>query len=122
MKYILKYIKEQLTAQGINYAFMRWNGTIAYPYFIGEYNETEPTDEDQYHEYSFTITGFTTGSWLDLETEKEKIENLFSNHTTILENKSGVVISYTGAFPIPIDEGELKKIQINLNIKEWRVK
>lgn len=122
MNEILKYIADLLKGQGIKYAFMRWNKDIAYPYFVGEYNEVEPTDEDQYHEYSFTLTGFTRGPWADLEVEKAKIENLFNSHTTILESGSGVVISYSGAFPIPIEEGELKKIQINLNIKEWRVK
>ena len=122
MNEILKYIADLLKGQGINYAFMRWNKDIAYPYFVGEYSELEPTDEDQYHEYSFILTGFTKGTWSDLEVEKAKIENLFNSHTTILDNGSGVVISYSGAFPVPIDEGELKKIQINLNIKEWRVK
>lgn len=121
MKAILKYINDSLKNLNVNYAFLRWNKEIVYPYFVGEYQEVEPTDEDQYHEYEFILTGFTRGDWSDLEDVKEKIEKLFSTHTTILDNGSGVVISYSGAFPIPIDEGELKKIQINLNIKEWRV-
>lgn len=122
MKTILKYIDTLLTNQGINYVFMRWEGEIKYPYFVGEYNEINTTEENRFHEYSFTITGFTRSTWQDLEEVKNKIERLFESHTTILENGSGVIISYNGAFPIPIDEGELKKIQINLTIQEWRVK
>lgn len=121
MKTILSYIKQQLEALNINYAYLRWNADIVDPYFIGECTELEPTEEDQYHEYDFILTGFTRKTWSDLDDIKTKIEKLFSTHTTILDNGSGVVISYTGSFPIPIDEEELKKIQINLNIKEWRV-
>ena len=122
MKTILKYIDNLLTNQGINYAFMRWEKDIVYPYFVGEYNEISVSEENRMHEYSFTITGFTRGTWNELEEAKSKIEKVFESHTTILENGSGVVISYNGAFPIPIDEGELKRIQINLTIQEWRVK
>ena len=122
MKTILKYIDNLLTNQGINYAFMRWEEDIVYPYFVGEYNEISVSEENRMHEYSFTITGFTRGTWNELEEAKSKIEKVFESHTTILENGSGVVISYNGAFPIPIDEGELKRIQINLTIQEWRVK
>ena len=118
---ILEYIATKLKSAGINYAFLRWNKEIAYPYFVGEYQELEPSEEDQFHEYEFILTGFTRGSWADLEQVKSTIENLFNTHTTTLADGSGVVISYSGAFPIPIEEGELKKIQINLNIKEWRV-
>lgn len=122
MRTILKYIDNLLTNQGINYAFMRWEKDIVYPYFVGEYNEISVSEENRMHEYSFTITGFTRGTWNELEEAKSKIEKVFESHTTILENGSGVVISYNGAFPIPIEEGELKRIQINLTIQEWRVK
>ncbi len=122
MKEILNYIATMIKGAGINYAFLRWNAKIVYPYFIGEYSETEPTEEDQHHEYTFIITGFTRGSWAELEDAKEKIENLFNTHVATLPNGSAVVISYSGAFPIPLEEGELKKIQINVNIQEWRVK
>ena len=122
MNTILKYINTLIKGQGINYAFMSWEDEIQYPYFIGEYNEINVIEENRFHEYSFTITGFTKSTWSELEEARSKIERLFESHTTVLENGSGVIISYNGAFPIPIDEGELKKIQINLTIQEWRVK
>lgn len=119
---ILTYINAKLRDENINYAFLRWNKEIAYPYFVGEYRELEPTEEDQYHEYNFTLTGFTRESWSELERAKKTIEDLFDSHTTTLPDGSAVVISYAGSFPIPIDEGELKKIQIDIKIQEWRVK
>lgn len=121
MKKILNYINNQLKEIPINYAYLRWNKEIVYPYFVGECSEpTEPTEEDQYHEFTFILTGFTTGSSMELEEARAKIEKLFSTKRAIVDN-SAVVISYAGAFPIPIEEGRLKKIQININIKEWRV-
>lgn len=121
MTKILNYIASLLKEAGLNYAFMRWNKDNVYPYFIGEYSEAEPTQEDQHHEYSFIITGFTTGSWLELEEAKDKIERLFNSRIATIDNQSAVVISYSGAFPIPIEEGMLKKMQININIQEWRL-
>lgn len=121
MKEIKKYIYQQLKSININYAFMRWNKDKVYPYFVGEYTEPEPTIEDQHHEYTFILTGFTRGNWDDLEQTKRKIEDLFQDNRTILSNGSGIVITYAGSSPIPIDEGDLKKIQINLKVEEWRV-
>ena len=120
MKEIKKIINQQLKAIGINYAFMRWNKEPIYPYFVGEYNEPERTVEDQYSEPTFILTGFTRGSWAELEEATDKIKKLFTEHRARLENGL-VIIYYAGSFPIPIDEGELKKIQINLKIKDWRV-
>lgn len=122
MKEVLKYIKDQLQGIGINYAFLRWNKEIAYPYFVGSYNSPEPTIEDQRHDPTFTLEGFMRGSWDELEKAREKIETLFEDNRAILPSGSCVVITYAGDFPIPIDEGELKRIQINLKIKEWRVR
>ena len=121
MNEILEYIANKLADEEINYAFMRWEKEIIYPYFVGTYNEKEPTEEDQFHEYSFTLAGFTRGSMLELLEAKETIENLFSSHVATLPNESAVVISYAGSTSIPIDEGELKRIEIELKIQEWRV-
>lgn len=121
MKAILKYINEKLTDLKINYAFKKWNKEIVYPYFVGDIKENEPTEEDQFHEYDFTIRGFLrNGTYDELLTVQDQIENLFSYHTTTLDNGSGVVISYTGMQLL--DEEELKRIEIYLKIEEWRVK
>lgn len=116
---ILKYINETLTNAKINYAFMRWNKEIVYPYWVGEYDENDVTEEDSCHEYTFRLTGTTRKSWSELEQDKQTIENLFNSHTTILAN-AGVVISYVGALLVPTGDDELKRMQINLQILEWR--
>lgn len=120
-KDVLCFIDKILTSEKINYEFGEWTSDIVYPYFVGEYQESPPTTEDGLHEATFILVGFSRGSWLDLENAKETIEKLFSNLTTILSNGSGLAIFYDGAMIVPTGDAELKRIEIRLNIKEWKV-
>lgn len=117
----LKFIADALTAAGINYEFWQWSSPVKYPYFVGEYSETEPMNEDGMQESEFILNGFSRESWLDLETAKAKIEKLFSNNMSILPNGNGLVIFYAGSFVVPTDDEELIKIEIHLRLKEWKV-
>lgn len=119
----LKLIHNLLTGIGINYQFMRWESDPVYPYLVGEYTEEEPQTEDGLRQSVFTLTGFHRGTWLELQIVKNKIEELFDpiyGHRAKLPDGSQVVIFYSRAFGIPIEEMELKRMQIDLIIKEWR--
>lgn len=117
----LKIISENLTNAGINYEFGEWTSDVIYPYFVGEYQETEPMTEDGLIESTFILTGFSRGSWLDLENAKEIIQRLFSNFTIITESGSGLAIYYAGALIVPTGDAELKRIEIRLKVNEWMV-
>ena len=119
----LKLISDGMAALGLNYAFERWEDEPKYPYFTGEYLEEESTSEDGMQQCDFILTGITRGSWLDLETAKEKIENYFyrDGRTAIASNGNAVVVSYSNSFVIPSGDAELKKIEIHLAVKEWKV-
>lgn len=130
----LKAISDSLKSIGINYEFGEWKSEIKYPYFVGEYQETPPLNEDGLQETAFILTGYTRKSWLELEKEKEKIERLFDRNTgkiiniktvtesvTVFDCDSTIAIYYENALNVPTEDAELKKIQINLSIKEWRV-
>ena len=120
----IEIIKTSLASLGINYEFATWTKALVYPYFVGEYQETEPMTEDGLQESTFILTGFTRGKWLELEEAKETIENYFnatSGNVVIAESGSAVAIFYANSLIIPTGDAELKKIQINLNIKEWKV-
>lgn len=119
-KQALKLIKETLADASINYAYMEWNDTVVYPYFIGEKQELSPDEESRESDSTFIITGTTRASYDELETKKEAIINAL-NISTILENGNGLTISYEGAYNVPTGEMDLKRIQINFNIKEWSV-
>lgn len=117
----LNFISSKLANAKINYEFGEWTSDIVYPYFVGEYQEIESTTEDGLQEATFILVGFSRGSWLDLEKAKETIERLFSNCTAILENGSGMAVFYNGSMIIPTGDAELKRIEIRLDIKEWKV-
>ena len=119
----LKLISDGMAALGLNYAFERWKDKPKYPYFTGEYLEEESTSEDGMQQCDFILTGITRGSWLELETAKEKIENYFyrDGRTAIASNGNAVVVFYSRSDVIPSGDEELKKIEIRLKAKEWKV-
>ncbi len=120
----LNAVKGGMEAIGLNYAFMQWEGDIVYPYFTGEYQETESLTEDGLQESTFILNGWTRGAWLELEQAKEKIENYFnriSGKRVIVEDGSAVAIFYANSLVIPTGDAELKRIEIHLTVKEWKV-
>jgi len=122
---VLKIVSSAMTELGIEYGFVSYSGNpTVYPYAVGEYQETEPVTEDGLIEGTFTLTLFHRGEWLDLERAKEKIERYFnqvSGKTVITDNGSGVAIFYAGSMIVPTGDAELKRLQINLSINEWKV-
>ena len=123
MKATLKIISDAMQEMELAYGLARFNGT-ADPYFVGEYQETESFAENGLQESTFLLTGFSRGEWLGLENAKEKIENYFnrvSGKTVITDNGSAAAIFYAHSMIVPTNDAELKRIQINLNIKEWKV-
>lgn len=121
---MLSTMKNELSNLGINYQFGEWEGDIVYPYFVGEYIESESFTEDNLEDIEFILTGFARGqgSYLKLENIKNKIKKRFFNGVTVLKNNKAVTIFYGNSISaIPTGELELKKIQINLKIKQCEV-
>lgn len=118
----IEYVKNMMAELEIPFQFMEWAGTIPDMYFVGEYQEIDSgvREESGLHESTFILTGFTRGSWLSLEEAKEEIEEAFSR-TDVLENGNGIALSYEQSNVIPTGDAELKRIEININIKEWKV-
>lgn len=122
-------ISKAMDSMGLAYGFMRYNVAedeeAPETYFVGEYQESEPTDESGLQETSLLLSGFTRGSWLALEDAKEAISAYFNKvggHTVIADNGSAVAIFYANSLVVPTEDAELKRIQINLDVKEWSVK
>ena len=66
----LKFISDTLTGAGINYEFWEWTSPVKYPYFVGEYSESEPVNEDGMQESEVILNGFTREAYFELETAK----------------------------------------------------
>lgn len=128
-KEALKIISDDMASLGIEYDIGTYSGNakgkVIYPYFVGEYQEIEPYTEDGLQETMFMLGGFSRGSWLALEEAKEKIERHYSKvdgNRMITANGTAVVIFYANSLIVPTGDAELKRIQINLRVKEWKVK
>lgn len=120
----LKIISDAMAEMGFNYEFMEWTSDIVYPYFTGEYQEADPLTEDGLQEATFILNGFSRTTWLALEEAKETIANYFnmvSGKTVMADNGSAVAVFYSNSLIVPTGDADLKRIQINLSIKEWRV-
>lgn len=120
----MKYISDQLVAAGINYEFGQWSSDpVPNPYFVGEYTEESSNTEDGQQNTVLMLTGTSLQAFL-LEQAKETIKQLFPNvggKTAILPNGNGIAVFYDYSLNVPIDDPELKRIQINVLVKEWSV-
>lgn len=126
MEEVLAFINSELETAGVPYEFLEWTQPVAYPYFVGEYNEFEPTVESGECEKTFILTGFCRGkdARLRLEEIRSDIENAFpalDGKIATLDSGSVVAVFYGNSFYVPTGEAELYKIQINLSIKLWKV-
>lgn len=119
----LGFINEQLDKIGIPYQFLEWSTPGKYPYYVGEITEEPTTTEDGFEQSTLLVTGFHRGDAATLEADKEKIKKHFHpiNGLHGQTDNGRIVVFFDGAFYIPSGEQDLKKIQINLLIKEWKV-
>ena len=118
----LKFINDQLGSIGIPYEFGQWSSGIIYPYYVGEITEEPVTTEDGLEESTFILTGFNRGNMIALERDKNRIKKHFDPIYGLRgETDSGAIAAFfDGSFYVPSGEAELKTIQINLKIKEWK--
>ena len=104
----------------VNYHFLYYKtDNIEYPYWVGEYLESEYSAETNYQETTFILTGVTRGSYLELEKQKEIIKKALKDKRAILPNGTGIAVYFDYSMPIRVDDIELQKIQINLTVQEW---
>lgn len=120
----LKFINEQMEAIGIPYELGQWSSKIQHQYWVGEFTEEPTTTEDGLEQSTLLLTGTNRGEYMTLEAGKEKIRKHFDpKDGLIAETDSGVIaVFFDGSFPVPTGEADLKRIQVNLRIKEWKVK
>lgn len=119
---ILGIVATELAKIGVPYEFMRWTAPVPGRYWIGEYIQTETDTEDGYAEYTLMLTGTTRDKWLTLEADREKISDHFPQvyGLRVPTDKGTVVIFYANSFPVDTGEADLKRIQVNLQIKQWK--
>lgn len=118
----LKFISEQMDLIAVPYNFGEWTDKVVYPYGVGEITEDPITMEDGAEQSTLLLTFFHRGKLIDLLEIRERIKKHFPPIYGLRGETAGGVIAvfYDGFLPVPSGEAELKKIQINLKIKEWK--
>lgn len=116
------FITEQMAVIAVPYELGEWTSDVVFPYFVGEITEEPITTEDGAEESTLILTGWNRGKFIDLETAKKKIKKHFPAIEGLrADTDSGAIaVFFDGAFPIPTGEGEAKRIEIHLKIKEWK--
>lgn len=118
----LEFVNNEFNSISVPYEFGMWTGEVKYPYFTGEISEEEPKTEDGFEQSMLSVTGWHRGSYLTLEEIKERIKKHFNPITGLCgkTDSGSIAVFFSGAFFVPSGNEELKKIQINLTIKEWK--
>lgn len=118
----LKFINEQMDSIAVPYEFGEWTSPVSYPYSVGEITEDPITTEDGAEQSTLLLTLFHRGKVIDLLSIKEKIKKHFPPIYGLRGETEGgaIAVFYDGFLPVPSGEADLKKIQINLQIKEWK--
>ena len=121
---LLNFVQQEMNSLNIPYEFEVWTAPVQYPYFVGDLIEVEGNSEDGFEEKTLIITGTTTGTWLELLQTEEMIKQAFppvGGLRAILDDGSGVVLQYATALPLPTGEADLKRIEIRVTVKMWKV-
>lgn len=119
----LNFIAQRLASNDVPYCFEQWSKDISYPYFVGEYSDSVSVNEDGESESSFLLIGTAVESSLSLEKYKERIRMIFPDYgiTEVFSDGTAIAVMYESSIVIPTGTDTLKRIQINLKIKEWSV-
>ena len=124
IKEAIKFIKKELVdVLGLHYSFVEWGEDEIPPiYWIGAIFESPTNLENGYAEANFLLTAFTREKWLDVIDEAEIIKSHFpSIYGLRADTDSGsIIVSYESATPVPTDEADIKRLQINLKIIQYK--
>lgn len=119
----IKFINEKLS-EVIPYEFNLWTDEITYPYWVGEVGETQINRELGEETTSVFVTGTTKGSFSDLEKQKSLIEKVIPRIDGAFKKVSDshiIRVYFNGCSPTPTDNNNIKRLQITLEVKEWRL-
>lgn len=109
---------------GLNYEFGQMSDSPPnYPYWVGDYIETDGNTEDGVETQTIILEGFARGTHLELENQKEAIKEHFKFGTTdLIQTPVKVVVNiwFLNSINIPDDNMDLKRCQIHLITKIWK--
>ena len=109
----------ELRTIGIHAEFENWMGKIPDSYWVYTYIENENSYETNCKSGLLILDGFSRNDISLLEKEKEKIIDKFMDFRKTVGGTTVYLGSAEGQV-VQTQNEELKRIQININFKEWR--
>lgn len=121
MTEVLKLISEVMDTLGLNYSYGEMTASPpAYPYWVGELGESLRSDGLEHSEASVILSGFSRGSFAELEAQKDLIRGQFRFGVEKTTSGGALLLAYfDGAVNIPTDDDRLKRCQIKIKIQIW---
>lgn len=118
MEEILRVISEEMERLNIPYEFAEWTKPVQYPYFVGEIIEIPTEAEDGIDRFSFILSGFTRGRFLDLILTSSELKKEYpaTGKMILTEAGEGVAIYYDYLSVIDTAEPDLKRTDIYFSI------
>ena len=134
---ILSYIKGKLAELGIPYEYGEWTAPVTYPYFVGNFEETDHRFEDNCTTGVFTLDGWQRGQKHELLLLTDRVKRAFEDLAEYVKDdwewdpfdfRYGMIdddgrtffIRYGGSGLVPSGEAGLSHVTITLYTYEWR--
>ena len=119
MKKVLNVLKNEFKSMNVPYEFDAWKSNIQLPYFVGEISEVPTTDEDGKREFDFILTGEDMNTYSQLLDYSESIEKRYKYGHSAVVSGGVVKIIYNNTITVPVEDEDVKRIQINITVYLW---
>ena len=119
MKKVLNVLKNEAKLIGLPYEFDNWKSELRLPYFVGEISEMTTLDEDGKREFDFILTGEDVETYSRLLDYSETIEKRYKYGHSVVIDGAVVKIMYDNTITVPVEDENVKRIQINITVYLW---
>ena len=114
---VLKTVSDRMTELGLTYAYDGYDGTPAYPYFVGSYAE-----QMRYISQGRTIGTFTVRGWgrdrAQLQMHLGQIREAFKNYA-VTDDETCVVMDMGSLFGVRSEPGGLKTMEAQIHVRTF---
>ena len=119
MKKVLNVLKNEAKLMNLPYEFDNWKSERRLPYFVGEIAEIITSDEDGKREFDFILTGEDGETYSRLLDYSEIIKKRYKYGHSVVIDGGVVKIIYNNTIPVPVEDEDVKRIQINITVYLW---
>ena len=119
MKKVLKALKDEFKSMNLPYEFDAWQSEVKLPYFVGEISEIPTQDEDGKREFDFILTGEDVETYSRLLNCSETIQKRYEYGHSVVIDGGVVKIIYDNTITVPVEDENVKRIQINITVYLW---